>query len=110
MKLDNDDPPQYECEVHGLKEAWMVQIEIEPFYGCHKVACSCGLVEKDVVPCIHVLAVVKSKQVPNLMPTNVMPYCWTSELWWKQFPKEMTNQCNINMNFLKLKYEPNTKL
>ncbi len=110
MKLDNDDPPQYECEVHGLKEAWMVQIEIEPFYGCHKVACSYGLVENDVVPCIHVLAVVKSKQVPNLMPTNVMPYCWTSEMWRKQFPNEMTNRCNIDMNFLKLKYEPNTKL
>ena len=24
MKLENEDPPQYECEVRGLKEAWMV--------------------------------------------------------------------------------------
>ncbi len=26
-KLENDNPPQYECEVHRLKEAWMVQID-----------------------------------------------------------------------------------
>ena len=109
-KLENEDPPQYECEVRGVKEAWMVQIEIEPFYGCHEISCSCGMVEKDAVPCIHIFAAVKSKKIPNLMPTNVMPYCWTSEMWRKQFPNEMTNRCNIDMNFLKLKYEPNTKL
>ena len=68
------------------------------------------MVEKDIVLCIHVLAVVKSKQIPNLMLTNVMPYYWTSEMWQKQFLNKMTNQCNINMNFLKLKYKPNTKL
>ena len=81
-KLENDDPPQYKkCEVRGLKEAWMVQIEIEPFYGCHEVACLCSLVEKDVMLCIHVLVVVKSKQIPNLSQPNVMSYCWTSEMW-----------------------------
>ena len=34
-KLDNEDPFQYECEVCGLKETWLVQTEIEPIYGCH---------------------------------------------------------------------------
>ena len=48
-KLENDDPPQYKCQVRSLKEAWVVQIEIEPFYGCHEVACLCSLVEKDEI-------------------------------------------------------------
>ena len=44
---------------------------------------TCGVVEKDGVPCMHVMAFVKSKLIPHLTPTNVMSQCWSTTVWQK---------------------------
>ncbi len=56
------------------------------------------------------MAIVKSKQVPILSPTNVMPWCWSTEIWRKQFPSDAKISCNIAMEYLKAKYEKNDNL
>ena len=109
-KMNNEDPPYYECVVRGLKEMWTVQMAIDSEDGFYQNTCTCGVVEKDAVPCVHVCAVVKSKLVPNLTLTNVMPHCWSTVAWRRQFPASASNACNIDMEYLKSKYPPNNKL
>lgn len=109
-KMDNEDPPFYDCVVRGIKEMWTVQMAIESDDGLYENTCTCGMVEKDAVPCVHVCAVVKSKLVPNLTLTNVMPHCWSTAAWRKQFPANGSNACNIDMEYLKNKYPPNNKI
>jgi len=109
-KMENEDPPFYECVVRGVKEMWTVQMAIDSEDGFYQNTCTCGMVEKDAIPCIHVCAVVKSKLVPNLTLTNVMPHCWSTVAWKRQFPANASNACNIDMEYLKNKYPPNNKL
>ena len=56
------------------------------------------------------MAVVKSKLIPHLTPTNVMPWCWSSVAWKRQFPATAKIACNIDMEYLKSKYTPNPRL
>jgi hypothetical protein len=59
---------------------------------------------------MHVMKVVKSKLIPHLTPTNVMPWCWSSVAWKWQFPAMASIACNIGMEYLKSKYTPNPRL
>ncbi len=40
--------------------------------------CTCGLAQRDAIPCEHMAAVVVSSQIPALSQTNIMPF------WWKR--------------------------
>lgn len=108
--LENKEPCQYECVVRGVKDSWIMEVAMEADYGFYETLCSCGVVEMDAVPCVHVMAVGKSKQIPVLMLTNVMPCCWSSEIWRKPFPSNAVSRCNVDMDFLKQKYQQNKKL
>jgi hypothetical protein len=96
-KLENEDPPHYECVVRSVQKSWTVEVSIIDDDGFYENTCTCGVVEKDGVPCTHVMAVVKSKQIPHLTPTNVMPHCWSTAIWRKQFPPAATMACNIDI-------------
>ena len=89
---------------------WTVEVACVDNDGIYENTCLCGVVEKDMVPCMHVMAVVKSKLIPNLTPTNVTPHCWSTASWRRQFPKEASIACNIDLDYLKLKYTANHKL
>ena len=39
-----------------------------------------------------------------------MPHCWSAATWRRQFPKEASIACNIDLDYLKLKYTANDKL
>ncbi len=108
--LENEEPPHYECVVRGATKMWTVEIACVDDDGFYENSCTCGVVEKDGVPCMHVMAIVKSKLIPHLTPTNVMPHCWSSAIWKKQFPSTATNSCNIDMEYLKMKYTGNDNL
>ena len=43
-------------------------------FGSRFGLCSCGVMQTDAVPCIHMAAVVKSSKVPGLNMGNIMPY------------------------------------
>ena len=109
-KMDNVDPPHYECVVRGATKMWTVEIACVDDDGFYENSCTCGVIEKDTVPCMHLMAVVKSKLIPHLTPTNVMPWCWSSVAWKRQFPAMAKIACNIDMEYLKSKYTPNPRL
>ena len=108
--MENEDPPHYECVVRSINQMWIVEVACVDDDGLFENTCTCGVVEKDMVPCMHVMAVVKSKLIPDLTPTNVMPHCWSAATWRRQFPKEASIACNIDLDYLKLKYTANDKL
>lgn len=110
-RMEAEDPIYYECIVRGGKGgANRIEVADEPDYGFYEVTCDCGVVETQCVPCVHVMAVVKSKLVPHLTPTNVMPNCWSTEIWRKQFPHDEKICSKVDMEYLKMKYQPNDKL
>jgi hypothetical protein len=87
---------------------WRVQFD----YGVYEHSCTCGVVEKDGVPCVHVMALVKSKSLPFLTPTNVMPFYWTTKQWRVQFDEtnNSVNSATITREYLTMKYEPDESL
>ncbi len=76
-KVENEEPPHYECVVRGTKDMWTVEVGMIDDDDFFQNTCTYGVVEKDGVPCMHVMAIVKSKLIPHLTPTNVMPHCWS---------------------------------
>ena len=82
------------------------------YYGVYEHSCTCGVVEKDGVPCVHVMALVKSKSLPFLTPTNVMPFYWTTKQWRVQFDEtnNSVNSATITREYLTMKYEPDESL
>lgn len=108
-----EEESQYNCCVRGKKTGkYEIDIVSEPCqYGCYEHSCSCGTPEKDGVPCVHVMALVKSKVLPFLTPTNVMPYYWTTKMWRVQFDENGgVNSAPITREYLTVKYEPDESL
>ena len=104
---------QYNCSVQGKKTGnYEVAIVSESDrYGTYEHTCTCGTVEKDGVPCVHVMALVKSKSLPFLSPTNVMPYYWTADRWREQFDLNGSlNTTPITREYLTVTYEPDESL
>ena len=105
---------QYNVCVRGKKTGvHELDIVSEPdSYGVYENSCTCGTVEKDGVPCVHVMALVKSKALPFLTPTNVIPYYWTTQQWRAQFDEtnEAVNSATITREYLTMKYKPDESL
>ena len=67
--------------------------------GSHFGGCSCGRPNVQGVPCHHMIAVVKSSRIINLTTTNIMPNWWRTEVWRKQYPKDI-KLSSVTMNTL----------
>lgn len=103
----------YECVLRARntsQEMLKMKVWMDPYEGQYHAECNCGVIKKDCVPCEHFLAVVRSRKIPELTVTNVMPYTWTTERWRKQFPKESSGLCTINMEYLKKNYSANKEV
>lgn len=103
----------YNCVVEGRKTG-IYELDVvkeSDRYGFCESCCTCGTVEKDGVPCVHVMALVKSKKLPYLSPTNVMPYYWTTSRWREQFDEnESVNSVPLTMKDLKVRHKPDESL
>lgn len=49
---------------------WMVEVACIHDDGFYQNTCTCGVIEKDTVPCMHVMAVKKSKLIYESATTN----------------------------------------
>jgi hypothetical protein len=69
--------------------------------------CTCGVPKVDGVPCVHMIAVVKSNRIEGLNESNIMPYWYKTSHWRKQYP-EGTNVCagNITLAILRETHRP----
>ena len=108
----NEDPGHYECHVRNSRGCvHVLEIAHEATYGFYENTCTCGEIEVGGVPCAHVMAVVKSKTITHLMPTNVMPWCWSRETWKKQFTQNTPVVVDdLDMAYLKMKYAANNNV
>ena len=109
----NEVPIYHECHVRNSKGCGhIVEIASEEEYGFYEEnTCTCGAIEVDSVPCEHVMAIVKSKKIDHLTPTNVMHWCWSREVRKKQFTRDApVNIDNVDVAYLKMKYQANNNL
>jgi hypothetical protein len=63
--------------------------------------CSCGIPYTDGIPCLHMVAVVKSSRIEGLTATNSMPVWGTSECWHNQYPADTNETCHFDMEALR---------
>jgi hypothetical protein len=87
-----------------------VTIPKEPIRGSYFGKCTCGLDTRDAVPCEHMAAVVVSSPIPLLTRENIMPYWWRTDHWKKQFPKEISAECNVTMETICDNAQPDQKI
>jgi hypothetical protein len=74
-------------------------------HGSRFGTCSCGVHKMKTVPCVHMIAVVKS----GLSSVNVMPsWCYTS-VWREQFGEGTVMHAGCDIQYLKDNYQPNQK-
>ena len=51
-------------------------------------SCTCGVHKTKSIPCVHMIAAVKTTQIEGLNSVNIMPgWCYTS-IWKEQFVRE----------------------
>jgi hypothetical protein len=65
--------------------------------------CSCGKPKTHGIPCVHMVAVVKSCHIEGLYPVNAMPpsWWWMTAHWLKQYPQRADLICNLDIQMLK---------
>ena len=103
----------HECNVRN-RAGGCVQEVIIPInpddYGSRFGKCSCGVTKTKTIPCVHMVAVMKSTKVPGLTSMNMMPsWCYTA-VWREQFGKGMVLNTGFDIHYLNNNYQPNPKL
>ncbi len=67
--------------VAGGRMTNTVTIPNLPTKGSYFGRCTCGLAQRDAIPCKHMAAVVVSSRIPALSRTNIMLFWWTRAQW-----------------------------
>ncbi len=81
---------QYQCYFKAEEEE-----------GSAFVGCSCGKPKTHGIPCVRMVAVVKSCHIDGLNPINAMPTWWMTAYWRKQYPQGADLICNFDIQTLK---------
>ena len=63
--------------------------------------CSCGAIQKDFVPCHHLVVLVKSGKATGVTLLKAMPGWWKTSTWRFQLPQDANIYANFNIKFLK---------
>ncbi len=63
--------------------------------------CSCGRPTMHSIPCVHMVAVVKSCCIEGINLVNALPPCWMTAHWRKQYPQGADLICNFDIQMLK---------
>ncbi len=79
----------------------MVKIAKDSINNLSFGTCSCGIPPVDLVPCIHMSAVVKSGRINGITVEDMMPWWWTTRQWRLQLPKELHVLSNIGISTIK---------
>ena len=109
---DNEDEDFQVCTVKSLNSRSpqrVVKIRKEAINGSRFGSCSCGVAQKDSVPCIQMASVVKSGRMPGLTIAQVMPWWWTTKQWRLQLPNEVNvaETASLTLQVILDRYHPN---
>ena len=69
--------------------------------------CTCGAIQKDSVPCHHLVALVKSGKANGVTLLKAMPGWWKTSTWRFQLPENANIYANFDIKYLKDTYPPN---
>ena len=69
-------------------------------------SCTCGVTQTKTIPCVHMVAIVQSGQVPSLNQQTVMPTWCMTATWRKQYPANTSMEVVMDINHLKATAEP----
>ncbi len=99
---------EYEIHISALGNQWLCRVQrvsstnqyqcyfkAEEEEGSAFVGCSCGKPKTHGIPCVHMVAVVKSCCIDGLNPINAMPTCWMTAHWRKQYPQGADLICDF---------------
>jgi hypothetical protein len=94
---------QWHCCVQRVSSTNQYQcyFKAEEEEGSAFVGCSCGRPKTHGIPCVHMVAVVKSCRIDRLNPINAMPPWWMTAFWHKQYPQGADVICNFDIQMLK---------
>ena len=79
----------------------------EEHHGSRFGTCTCGFPSKEGLPYNHMVAIVKSGQIPDFSQIDIMPYWYSCTKWQLQFPHNVTCKSDITLASMKLNYRPN---
>jgi hypothetical protein len=68
--------------------------------------CTCGLAQRNAIPCKHMARVVVSSRIPALSRTNIMPFWWMRAQWQLQYGKDVSAECFANMEVVLVEFQP----
>lgn len=68
--------------------------------------CTCRVTQTKTIPCVHMVAIVQSGQVPSLNQQTVMPTWCMTATWRKQYPENTSLEVVMDINHLKATAEP----
>jgi hypothetical protein len=69
-------------------------------------SCTCGVTQTKTIPCVHMVAIVQSGQIPSLNQQTVMPTWCMAATWRKQYPADTSMEVVMDINHLKATAEP----
>lgn len=87
-----------------------VQVMKDDKWGHRATSCTCGVPQVESVPCRHIVAVAKSGKGDGLNMVSAMPYFWSTRWWRNQFPQEEAIRCNIDLEYLREKHDPDNSI
>ncbi len=86
-----------------------VTIPKVPTKGSYFGRCTCGLTQRDAIPCEHMAAVVVSSRNPALSQTNIMTFWWMHAQWQLQYGKDVLAECFVNMEVVRAEFQPDER-
>jgi hypothetical protein len=63
--------------------------------------CTCGMPTKDVVPCKHMVVIVKASKIKGLSQNQIILYWLTTAHWQAQYAADVYCRTDVSMNTIK---------
>jgi hypothetical protein len=89
---------------------FLVKIPLAEVEGSCFGSCSCRVTQVMGVPCQHMVAVLKSGVIEGFDENNIMPVWWMMTTLKRQFPLDVTVGENMDIDWLKTREKPDSKL
>jgi hypothetical protein len=84
----------------GSRE-YIVKLPKIAYNGSHFGACTCGVHSKEGIPCLHMVVIVKSSNIPHLTRSSIMPFFWSTAHWKNQYSLDVDWRTEMSINTVK---------
>jgi hypothetical protein len=71
------------------------------YNGSHISTCTCGVHSKEGIPCLHMVVIVKSSNIPHLTRSSIMPFFWSTAHWQSKYSLDVDFRTEMSINTVK---------